>query len=392
MYQTSNLPNTRLHVADALRGIALIGIILIHNVDHMDFFVRLPPATNEWVAWLNRITRDGLYFAFSGKMYSIFALMFGFSFFIQNDNQVKQGKNFSLRFIWRMTLLVVFGVLNTFFYCGDILVSYAIFGMLMPLASKLNTKTLAMLCCFLLVQPLEIYQAISALFDSNYQLINASSGEYYRLMAVTQEHGTLWEAGYNSLRYGQLATFKWNISSGRITQIPGLFLLGMLLGRLRLFYNEKNNLNTWLGILAITLVVFFPLYGLSNLLSDYISRRELLVPVRGLLRAWTNLAQTISYVSLLVLLFYSSATINRMMTKLTCLGRASMSNYLIHSMIGATLYYGWGFGLLRCNQVITVFIAIGIILLQYYLSYWWFKTHSHGPMEGLWKKLTWINK
>ncbi len=52
MYQTTNLPNTRLHIADALRGIAIIGIILIHNVEHMDFY-SFPEATNRWMIYFS---------------------------------------------------------------------------------------------------------------------------------------------------------------------------------------------------------------------------------------------------------------------------------------------------------------------------------------------------
>ena len=76
MYQTTYQPNTRLHVADALRGLAIVGIILIHNVEHMNFY-RFPETTNAWMIFLNKATWDSIFFAFGGKMYSIFALMFG---------------------------------------------------------------------------------------------------------------------------------------------------------------------------------------------------------------------------------------------------------------------------------------------------------------------------
>ena len=99
--------------------------------------------------------------------------------------------------MWRMTLLLLFGIINTFFYNGDILVSYAVFGMLMPLAGKLNTKTIAFITVFLLIQPIEIYQTIAALFNPDYQLIHANSGQYFRLMAQTQETGSFWECGKN---------------------------------------------------------------------------------------------------------------------------------------------------------------------------------------------------
>jgi len=390
MYQTTYLPNTRLHVADALRGIAIIGILLLHNIEHMNFY-RFPEVTNEWMIGLNTITWNGLFFALGGKMYSIFSLMFGLSFFIQNDNQMQKGRNFSLRFIWRMTLLLIFGLINTFFFNGDILFSYALFGMLLPLFSKLNTKTVVAIICLLLLQPVEIYQIIAALLNPDYQLINTNSGKYFSAMMASQETGTIWKCGWDGIKYGQLANFAWNIENGRLTQLPGLFLLGMLLGRLRLFYNEKNNLKTWLGILAVALAVFFPIYGLFNILPEYIFRKEILVPARLLCKSWSSLAQTFIYVSMLVLLFYSSKKINRLMIKLTSFGRASMTNYFLQSILGAMLYYGWGFALYRyCGPAVSVLIGVVMIIAQYGFCRWWFKTHSHGPMEGLWKKLTWL--
>ena len=390
MYQTTYLPNTRLHVADALRGIAVIGIILLHNIEHLNFY-RFPEVTNAWMIGFNQMTWDGLFFVLGGKMYSIFALLFGLSFFIQNDNQMQRGNDFSLRFVWRMFLLLVFGTINTFFFNGDILFSYALFGMLLPLFSKLNTKTLVIVTIFLLLQPVEIYQIIAALFNPDYQLIDVNSGQYFHIMGASQEHGSIWKCGWDSLQYGQLANFAWNIENGRFTQLPGLFLLGMLIGRLRLFYNEKNNLKIWLGVLAIAIVVFFPVYGLYNFLPEHITRKEILVPARLLCKSWSSLAQALIYVSMLVLLFYSSKKVNRWMTKLTFFGRASMTNYFLQSVLGAMLYYGWGFALYRyCGPAVSFLIGIVMVSAQYGFCRWWFRTHNHGPMEGVWKKLTWI--
>ena len=389
-YQTTYQPNTRLHAADALRGIAIVGIILLHNIEHMNFY-RFPEVTNEWMIFLNRITWDGLFFMFGGKMYSIFALMFGLSFFIQNDNQMQKGNDFSLRFIWRMTLLLLFGLLNTFFYNGDILVSYALFGMLMPLAGKLNTKTIAFVTIFLLLQPVEIYQITASIVNPDYKLIDTDSRQYFKLLSAAQEYGSFWESGWVSLKYGQIATFAWDLENGRLTQLPALFFLGMITGRLRLLYNEKKNLKTWLSILAIALAVFFPVTGLNNLAPEFITRREILTPVQILLTAWSNLAQMFIYVAGLVMLFYSSKKVYGFMIGMTAFGRSSMTNYFLQSMLGAMLYYGWGFGLYRyCGPAVSFLIGICMVILQYCFCSRWLSAHTHGPFEGLWKKLTWI--
>jgi len=390
MYKTTFQPNARLHVADALRGIAIIGIILLHNVEHMDLY-KFPKAADAWLIWLNKATWDGLFFAFGGKMYSIFALMFGLSFFIQNDNQMQQGKDFTLRFMWRMVLLMLFGLVNKFFCSGDILFIYAVFGMLLPFAGKLNTRALVVVTCILLLQPFEIYQIVSALLNPDFQLININSTKYFNILVASREHGGFWESGWSNWTTGQINTFLWNIKSGRIAQLPGLFFLGILLGRLRLFYNEKDNLKKWLVILAVALVVFFPALGLHNTLPEHVTRKALLVPLRLLCKAWSGLALTFVYVSMVVLLYYTVETARRLLMNLAFFGRASLTNYFMQSVFGALLWYGWGFGLHRyCGQFFSLLVGVGMVAAQYAFCRWWLKTRTHGPMEWVWKKLTWM--
>ena len=137
MYKSRKLPNTRIDVADALRGIAVAGIILYHSVEHFNIFTQEPIvhplASDQTVA-------DVLAWLLSGKMYGIFAMLFGLSFFIMNDNQQQKGKNFSLRFAWRMCLLFGFGIVNVAFYDGDILMLYACYGLLLIPISYLPSK------------------------------------------------------------------------------------------------------------------------------------------------------------------------------------------------------------------------------------------------------------
>lgn len=96
-----------------------------------------------------------MFFLFSGKSYAIFALLFGLTFFIQSDNQAKKGKDFRLRFAWRLVLLLGFGLINSAFYEGDILTIYAILGFSLIPAAKLNTKTVSWIALILMLQPWE---------------------------------------------------------------------------------------------------------------------------------------------------------------------------------------------------------------------------------------------
>jgi len=97
------------------------------------------------------------------------------------------------------------------------------------------------------------------------------------------------------------------------------------------------------------------------------------------------------YISMLVLLFYSIPTVQKLMMKLTGFGRSSMTNYFLHAIFGFILYYGWGFGLYRyCGPALCLLIGVGMVIVQYCFCRWWLRRHSHGPFEGVWKKLTWI--
>jgi uncharacterized protein len=77
---------------------------------------------------------------------------------------------------------------------------------------------------------------------------------------------------------------------------------------------------------------------------------------------------------------------------MTFFGRMSLTNYLLQSLLGTALFYNWGMGLYRHVDVIYGTLAgVGIILVQYAFCRIWLRRHSHGPVEWLWKKLTWLD-
>jgi uncharacterized protein len=73
------------------------------------------------------------------------------------------------------------------------------------------------------------------------------------------------------------------------------------------------------------------------------------------------------------------------------LGRMSLSNYIMQSLIGSFIYFGFGLGLYQYTGG-TYCLLIGIVLaiLQGYFSTWWMKNHKQGPLEIIWHKATWI--
>ena len=371
-YHTRGLANTRIDVADALRGIAVAGIILYHSVEHFDIFTQDPIVHT---LACDKTVGDVLAWLLSGKMYGIFAMLFGLSFFIMNDNQQQKGRSFSGRFAWRMCLLFVFGLINVAFYDGDILMLYAVYGLLLIPISYLPSKAVWCIIGLLAIQPVELYCLITGTTIDHSTLF-----EIYNKTIALHEHGTFWENAVNNLRYGFELNLRFNVFSGRLTQLLCLFILGMQLGRQRLFYNEGKNLQIWHIILCIsaTLVIalsFVDFGVLEMWLKPIYSLFILLMIVSGVVSAW-----------------YAFKGVRSVLHHLCIFGRMSLTNYLLQSIIGSFIFSGYG---LECYRLVgityAVLIGLGMVICQYLFCRYWFSTHPRGPLEGVWRKLTWLN-
>ena len=370
MYITRNLPNTRIDVADALRGIAVAGIILYHSVEHFNIFTQEPIvhtlASDQTVA-------DVLAWLLSGKMYGIFAMLFGLSFFIMNDNQQQKGKNFSLRFAWRMCLLFMFGIVNLAFYDGDILMLYACYGLLLIPVSYLSSKWVWCIIALLAIQPVELFCLLAGI-----TLDHSTLWELYGKINSAHEHGTFIENALTNLQYGFELNFRFNVFSGRLTQLLCLFILGMQLGRQRLFYNEGRHLKIWHSILICSAVVVIAL--------SFVAFGEL----DTWLKPIYNFIILLMIVSAVVSAWYASGGVRRVLRHLCIFGRMSLTNYLLQSVIGCFIFCGYG---LACYHYLgityAVMIGCGMVITQYFFARYWFSSHPRGPLEGLWRKLTW---
>lgn len=103
MSTTSNNA-TRIDVADILRGLAVAGIVMLHCLEHFNFY-NFPKTDSPWLQFSNSAIWDSITFLLAGKAYGIFALLFGFSFYIQDSRLLEKGYDFRLRFMWRLLLL-----------------------------------------------------------------------------------------------------------------------------------------------------------------------------------------------------------------------------------------------------------------------------------------------
>lgn len=372
MYKTSNLPNTRINVADALRGIAVAGIILYHSVEHFNIFTQEPILH---MLPSDQTVADVLAWLLSGKMYGIFAMLFGLSFFIMNDNQQQKGKYFSLRFAWRMCLLFMFGIINVAFYDGDILMLYACYGLLLIPISYLSSKWVWCVIALLAIQPVELFCLLTGT-----TMDHSTLWEVYGKINAMHEHGTFWENTITNLRYGFEVNLRFNVFSGRLTQLLCLFILGMQLGRHRLFYNEGRNLKTWHSILAGSAIIVITLSFVNF----------------GSLDSWLkpiyNLVILLMIVSAIVSAWYAFEGVRKALHHLCIFGRMSLTNYLLQSVIGCAIFCGYGLACYRYLGVTyAVMVGATMVIVQYCFARYWFNSHPRGLLEGLWRKLTWID-
>ena len=372
MYTTRNLPNTRIDVADALRGIAVAGIILYHSVEHFDIFSKEPIVHT---LPCDQIVGNVLAWLLSGKMYGIFAMLFGLSFFIMNDNQQQKKRNFSGRFAWRMLLLFVFGLINVAFYDGDILMLYAVYGLLLIPISYLPSKAVWCIIGLLAIQPVELFCLLTGITIDHKTLF-----EIYNKTISLHENGTFMENAINNLLYGFELNLRYNVFSGRLTQLLCLFILGMQFGRHRLFYNEGRNLQIWHAILGISVlaVIIMSIVGLGDLTLW-------LTPIY-------NMFILLTIVSAVVSAWYAFGSVRNILRHLCFFGRMSLTNYLLQSIIGSFIFSGYG---LACYRLVgityAVLIGLAMVIVMYAFGLYWFNNHTRGPLEGLWRKLTWIN-
>jgi uncharacterized protein len=370
----------------------VLGIIILHSVEHFNFYSFPREVPFEWMKFTDTALWDGLFFAFSGKAYAVFALLFGFSFFIQDDNQRRRGKDFRLRFLWRLLGLFILGQINASFFAGEILTMYAILGLVLPLCCRLSTRTVLIVVLLLFLQPVEVGRLVYGLINPDAVLPPDWGNYYFGLAYEVYRNGNFWETLTMNLGIGQLANFGWAYEHGRLTQTVGLFLLGMVVGRKGYFLYSNANEQLWLKTLAVSLLLFFPLLGLYNMMPDYIESKAIETPLQVLLYAYKNMCFTAVLVCGVLLWFYRSRR-RHMLMRLAPYGKMSLTNYLWQSIMGPALFYHWGLELgLWMGITYSFFFGIAFVLLQILFCTWWLKHFSHGPFESLWRKWTWIGK
>lgn len=376
------LQSTRINVVDCLRGFAVCGIIIIHFLEHMNFYNFPEPTALDQGVW------DTVFFLGASKMYAIFALLFGFSCYIQHHNAQKRGSDFRGRFAWRMFLLFIWGIIDLFFYNGDILCTYAVIGLLLIPLVKAPDKVLVALAIFLFLQPVEIAYGIIGALNPSVPPMDVGIGPLWATLSDVCAGGSLLDVGHAGVRYGLQINFGWALENGRLTQTYLLFIIGMLIGRRRLFLDEGGNLETWKRILVASIISFAVFFPLWKIVPWLVGNKTVAHSLDVQLNMWRNFSMMAFYVSGIVLLYYRTRA-QRAISRLAAIGKMSLTDYLFQSIVGGFLFYNWGLGLYRVSgHTMSFCIAIAFLFVLYFLCRWWASNHRRGPLEEVWARLT----
>lgn len=380
----------RLNVVDALRGFALLAIVLLHNLEHYNIYFT-PETQPEWLQTLDKGVWNVLFFLFAGKAYATFSLLFGFSFYIQYHNAEKRGIDFRGRFAWRMILLFLFSQLHALFYNGDILLLYSIVGLILIPVCRLKDKTVFWIALILLLQPFEWGRMIYALLNPDYIISADKFMPYALLTKEATSHGTFLEVLNNNIWNGQLYSNIWQVENGRLFQTAALFMFGMLLGRKKYFIKGTSTICIWKRMLKLSVIAFIPLHILRVFAPAYIHNQSVLTPFNIAIPSLANFTFMLILISAFNYYGLRKANGYKWQQIVIPYGRMSLTNYISQSIIGVCIYYGFGLGLYTSTgATATLFIGLFIFTIQLIFSRYWLERHKQGPLEFLWRKGTWI--
>lgn len=381
--------NNRLLLVDALRGFALLMIILIHSVEHFEFF-RAPEYNFLFSGETDGKVMRIVFAMISGKAYSIFALLFGLSFFIQMDRNAQKGIDFRAGFLWRISILLFMGFVHSLVYRGDILHIYALLALPLPFLYRVNTKVLMGICILLVAQIPMVYHLVQSFADPEYRYIQ-SIPRYWQEGNEAYATGNLYDVMSYNLWKGRISVWAWTIYNGRYLQLFALFILGLVLGRIRLFENLKAYKKATAGVLIASILVFTGIYLCRRFLidPDFSNLQKNLLG--KLLASYSAFTVTLAIVSSLILIYLKTEDA-KFFRVLSYYGRMSLSNYVFQSLLGVLIFYGFGLALYKyMGSTWSVLFGILLFTIQVMISKYWIQRYYYGPLEWLWRSLTYLD-
>lgn len=364
----------RLGLLDALRGLALLGILVANMVS---FGGPTPP-----MSWLDRLATGLELFLVEDKFYALFSLLFGIGFALQLDRASRRGTDAAGTYRRRLWWLLAIGLAHSVLvWDGDILTLYALVGFALLAVHSWPAARLWPLVALgpLVTLGMHLLWALSGMVGRKGFVEGDGSGSilarggYLDVLSVRLRPDDL---AYTTL--GELMAF------GPI--VLALFLVGRWAGRHGIAADPAAHRPLLLRTLIVAGAVGLALNALALPLVPDPSRLGRFGAAAALLLG--GLAFCLAYSSGLALVWTRPAWRARL-GPLTAVGRMALTNYLAQSLVSTTVFYEYGLGLYgHVGAAARVALALAIFAVQVVASRWWLAHHEFGPAEWAWRRLT----
>ena len=381
----------RILFIDVLRGMALFGILAANM---RAFFAPLEAYGDIGVLFHSRA--DVLAQAFidtliQGKFISIFSFLFGMGFAIQMSRAEARGARFLSFYPRRLLALALFGIIHgIFIWAGDILLTYALSGAILLLFRKRQQKTLLWWAGSLFSIPIVVSTVFLCLYFSRFRrpwMVPKPPDvhKYYDIINI-YAHGTVRQIfAQNWVEWKQMLPFELFA-----IYATGLFLLGMwvwragIVQRLDEYQPVLKRVCGW--CLAVGLII-----------NVYVTVARLVIPL-GTVSLWAWAAGVLylpgthimsaGYISALALVFLN-ADWRRVLMPFAAVGRMALTDYLMQSVLCTVFFYHYTTGLYgRIGPAWGLVATVVLYGAQVMFSNWWLKLFRFGPMEWLWRGMT----
>lgn len=377
----------RIELIDAIRAVALLGVIVMNFGAMVMRFVGKDVMAHPTTLDISLVAADAILVA--GKARAAFAFLFGLGFGILLFRAETKGGDFRGYFTRRMLALLGFGAINqVFLFWGDILMAYALLGLVLMALRDLPARFLLMAGLTLIFTP-PLAQAVAEWLNGGALpgliALDAKAETARALTALTSANyfdAVAFNAAQNLLRHGtqtaHMIVYDLNVL--------GLFMLGAWSVRSGLVHNLAANRRFLKRIIIAGLLIGLPLSVVNAL------------PFLGIkAEGPLGLAITLSYFGISVLAFGYIAALalafgrerSRAVKIFAPAGQMALTNYLASGAIGSWIFYGYGLDLLRKVGIVEFnLIGIGIFAGLALFSHLWLAIFRYGPMEWLWRSLS----
>ena len=392
MFDNLDATRQRITILDAMRGFALCGIIFANLVSFTGFY-SLNFAEIKALPWFDRGLLFVIDFLIEGKFYSVFATLLGAGFWLQYTRFRRAELNFPAFWLRRMTALLFIGIFHMYFvWHGDILTLYSLLGLCLLLFTQVTDRTLLRCVGLFLLFPLLVHVVLmvthaqtfwNAFSDAATGLKRALGYHGISLLALRAE-GSAVDVFWGNILSAIPRPMSY-LKTGRPFQVLGQFLLGVYLARLYLQANTPApGKRQIVGLLLVGSVLNL-IYAYIKYLTGSPFEANTLGVIQGVVYHFGCTIMALGYMAL----FYRLSHQGMIFSPLARIGRMALTMYLMQSILCVFVFYAYG--LAWMGKVPFYSIALfgtGILLIQFIFARLWLSWFQFGPMEYLWRRLS----